>query len=171
SMLRQAGAIETDSYTELMDILQVLACQPVPRGPRLSVIGNAPAVNRLTVENARSTGHEVVDVQDIRTLDAALIGQQNTQYVTESIRNTIDAVQADAIIVLIQPGLHQDKGDATQLALAIQDAAGDSEITIMASFTAVLEEAFSPTSIIGRGELRFSDGEESYDQKTNRPQK
>lgn len=169
SMLRQAGAIETDSYTELMDILQVLACQPVPRGPRLSVIGNAPAVNRLTVENARSTGLEVVDVQDLGTLDTALIGQQTTQDVTEAIRNTIDAGQADAIIVLIQPGLHQDKGDATQLALAIQDAAGDSEITIMASFTAVLEEAFSPTSIIGRGELRFTDGAENSEQQTNGP--
>src|SRR5699024_11356606 len=38
SMLRQAGAIEPDSYTELMDILQVVACLPVLHGPRASLI-------------------------------------------------------------------------------------------------------------------------------------
>src|SRR5699024_12374514 len=98
-----------------------------------------------------------------------LIGQPTTHDVTEAIRNSMDAGQADAIIVLIQPGLHQDKGDATQLALAIQDAAGDSEITIMASFTAVLEEAFSPTSVVGRGELGCTDGAEYDEKHTNGP--
>ncbi|HIY86201.1 MAG TPA: GNAT family N-acetyltransferase [Candidatus Yaniella excrementavium] len=154
SMLRQAGAIETDSYTELIDILQVLACQPVPAGPRLTVIGNAPAINRLTVENARSAGLEIVDVQDIAILDAAHSVDQAVETLTKSIREALEAGQTDAIIVLVQPSMYQSDGDARRIAQAINDACGDTDVSIMASFTAVLEQNFSPTTIIGDGKLR-----------------
>lgn len=154
SMLRQAGAIQTDSYAQMMDILQVLACQPVPAGPRLTVIGNAPALNRLTVENARISGLEVVDVQNIGILDAEHSVEDAVETVTQAIRTAIDSGQTDAIIVLVQPGMHQLDGDAAQLAQAISEVADDSAVTVVASFTAVLEKTFNPTSIIGQGTLR-----------------
>ena len=164
SMLRQAGAIETDSYTELIDILQVLACQPVPAGPRLTVIGNAPAINRLTVENARSAGLEIVDVQDVAILDAEHSVEQAIETLTKVIQESIDAGQTDAIIVLVQPSMYQSEGDARMIAQAISHAGGDTDVSIMASFTAVLERNFSPTTIIGEGKLRDQLTAESDDQ-------
>lgn len=164
SMLRQAGAIETDSYTELIDILQVLACQPVPAGPRLTVIGNAPAINRLTVENARSAGLEIVDVQDVAILDAEHSVEQAIETLTKIIQESIDAGQTDSIIVLVQPSMYQSDGDARMIAQAISHAGGDTDVSIMASFTAVLERNFSPTTIIGEGKLRDQLTAESDDQ-------
>lgn len=164
SMLRQAGAIETDSYTELIDILQVLACQPVPAGPRLTVIGNAPAINRLTVENARSAGLEIVDVQDVAILDAEHSVEQAIEMLTKVIQESIDAGQTDSIIVLVQPSMYQSEGDARMIAQAISHAGGDTDVSIMASFTAVLERNFSPTTIIGEGKLRDQLTAESDDQ-------
>src|SRR5690625_6884393 len=119
---RQSGAIETDSYAAMLDILQVLACQPVPAGPRLTVIGNAPALNRLAVENARSVGLEIVDVQDIAMLDAEHSVEDAIESVTQAIPMALQAGQTDAILVVVQPGMHQRDGDAARLAQAIHTA-------------------------------------------------
>ena len=156
SMLRQSGAIETDSYAAMLDILQVLACQPVPAGPRLTVIGNAPALNRLAVENARSVGLEIVDVQDIATLDTEHSVEDAIESVTQAITTTLQAGQTDAILVVVQPGMRQRDGDAARLAQAINTASDNDAVTVLASFTAVLEETFTPTSIISDGTLRDS---------------
>ncbi|GAA4472281.1 bifunctional GNAT family N-acetyltransferase/acetate--CoA ligase family protein [Enteractinococcus fodinae] len=154
SMLRQSGAIETDSYAALMDILQVLACQPVPAGPRLTVLGNAPSLNRLTVENARSAGLEIVEVQDIPTPGDQHSIDDVIDSLTAAIRTATQSGQTDAIIVVMQPGMQQREGDAARLAQAINDVADDSSITVLASFTAVLENTFNPTAIAGQGQLR-----------------
>jgi acyl-CoA synthetase (NDP forming)/ribosomal protein S18 acetylase RimI-like enzyme len=154
SMLRQAGAIETASYAAMMDILQVLACQPVPAGPRLTVIGNAPAINRLTVENARASGLEVVEVQDVPMLDAEHSVDEAIETVTEAITAAIQAGQTDAIVVVVQPGMHQHDGDAMRLAQAINAAAENPIVTVVASFSAVLEKAFTPTAIVSDGQVR-----------------
>src|SRR5690625_6638340 len=52
---RQSGAIETDSYAAMLDILQVLACQPVPAGPRLTVIGKDRKSTRLNSSHVASS--------------------------------------------------------------------------------------------------------------------
>lgn len=156
SMLRQSGAIETDSYAAMMDILQVLACQPVPAGPRLTVLGNAPSLNRLTIESARSIGLEIVDNQDIPMMDAEHSVEEAIESVTSAIRTATQSGQTDAIIVVIQPGMHQLDGDATRVAQAINEAAADNSVTVLASFTAVLEKTFNPTTIISDGKLRNS---------------
>lgn len=169
SMLRQAGAIETDSYTAMMDILQVLACQPVPAGPRLTVIGNAPALNRLTVENARTAGLEVVGVQDIRMLDAEHPVEETIQAVTQTIETVVQSGQTDAIIVLVQSGMYQQEGDAVKVAQAINEVAGDTDVTILASFTSVLEKNFRPTSVISNGKLRQGPVDEGDDAERVKP--
>lgn len=163
SMLRQSGAIETDSYAALMDILQVLACQPVPAGPRLTVLGNAPSLNRLTVENARSAGLEIVDVQDIPVPDAQHSVEDAIDAITTAIGAVMQAGQTDAIIVVMQPGMHQREGDAARVAQAINDVADDSSITVLASFTAVLETTFNPTAVAGEGQLREREPEADPD--------
>lgn len=165
SMLRQAGAIGTDSSTELMDILQVLACQPVPAGPRLTVIGNAPALNRLTAENARSSGLEVVEVQEIDMLDADHSVEDTIDAVRTAIQAAASKGHTDAIMVVVQARMYQLDGDSAALAHAMSDIDVDNDVTIMASFTAVLEENFERTSIIGKDQVRDDIPEEVADQQ------
>ena len=157
SMLRQAGAIETDSYMAMLDILQVLACQPVPAGPRLTVIGNAPALNRLTVENARTAGLEIVDTHDVAMLDAEHTVEEAIDSITKAITTTLQAGQTDAMLVVVQPSMHQSRGDAARLAQAIQAVGDNTDVTVIVSFTAVLEESFQPTSIMSDGTLRHNE--------------
>lgn len=55
----QAGIIQVDSISELFDCAALLACQPLPKGPRVAVVGNSAALNWLAVDAARSEGLRV----------------------------------------------------------------------------------------------------------------
>ncbi|MFD3745123.1 GNAT family N-acetyltransferase [Nocardia sp. NPDC058633] len=55
----QAGIIQVDSISELFDCAALLACQPLPRGPRVAVVGNSAALNWLAIDAARSEGLHV----------------------------------------------------------------------------------------------------------------
>ncbi|WP_446223169.1 bifunctional acetate--CoA ligase family protein/GNAT family N-acetyltransferase [Nocardia sp. IBHARD005] len=55
----QAGIIQVDSISELFDCAALLACQPLPKGPRVAVVGNSAALNWLAIDAARSEGLHV----------------------------------------------------------------------------------------------------------------
>ncbi|WP_147123967.1 GNAT family N-acetyltransferase, partial [Nocardia neocaledoniensis] len=55
-LFTQAGVIQVDSISELFDCAALLACQPLPRGPRVAVVGNSAALNWLAIDAAQSEG-------------------------------------------------------------------------------------------------------------------
>ncbi|WKG07677.1 GNAT family N-acetyltransferase [Nocardia sp. PE-7] len=55
----QAGIIQVDSISELFDCAALLACQPLPKGPRVAVVGNSAALNWLAIDAARGEGLRV----------------------------------------------------------------------------------------------------------------
>ncbi|WP_410869654.1 GNAT family N-acetyltransferase [Nocardia sp. A7] len=55
----QAGIIQVDSISELFDCAALLACQPLPKGSRVAVVGNSAALNWLAIDAARSEGLRV----------------------------------------------------------------------------------------------------------------
>ncbi|MFD4430302.1 GNAT family N-acetyltransferase, partial [Nocardia sp. NPDC058497] len=55
-LFAQAGIIQVDSISELFDCAALLACQPLPRGPRVAVVGNSAALNWLAIDAAHSEG-------------------------------------------------------------------------------------------------------------------
>ncbi|MFD4457738.1 GNAT family N-acetyltransferase [Nocardia sp. NPDC058480] len=55
----QAGIIQVDSISELFDCAALLACQPLPKGPRVAVVGNSAALNWLAIDAARGEGLHV----------------------------------------------------------------------------------------------------------------
>ncbi|MFB7875202.1 GNAT family N-acetyltransferase [Nocardia sp. NPDC056064] len=58
-LFAQAGIIQVDSISELFDCAALLATQPLPRGPRVAVIGNSAALNWLAIDAAHSEGLRV----------------------------------------------------------------------------------------------------------------
>ncbi|MEU4813168.1 GNAT family N-acetyltransferase [Nocardia fluminea] len=58
-LFAQAGIIQVDSISELFDCAALLACQPLPKGPRVAVVGNSAALNWLAIDAARSEGLRV----------------------------------------------------------------------------------------------------------------
>jgi acyl-CoA synthetase (NDP forming) len=56
ALFRQAGVIRVDTVAELFDVGLVLAHQPIPRGPRLAILGNAYGPGVLAADAASSAG-------------------------------------------------------------------------------------------------------------------
>ncbi len=83
AMFRQAGVIQVESLDEMFDVAQLLAHQPLPRGNRISIVGNSDAMGLLVADAATSVGLHVsepislgagADADDFeQALDTALI--------------------------------------------------------------------------------------------------
>jgi acyl-CoA synthetase (NDP forming) len=59
-MFRQSGVIQVDTLTQLFDVATVLTFQPLPRGPRVSVIGNSDALAVLAADACETQGLDLV---------------------------------------------------------------------------------------------------------------
>ena len=59
AMLRQAGVIRVENVHQLFDVAQLLVHQPLPRGPRVAIVGNSTALGALTAEACVSWGLEI----------------------------------------------------------------------------------------------------------------
>lgn len=60
SMLRQAGVIRVENLHQLFDVAQLVVNQPIPRGPRVAIVGNSDALGALTADNAVSWDLQIV---------------------------------------------------------------------------------------------------------------
>ncbi|MFN0028309.1 MAG: GNAT family N-acetyltransferase [Acidimicrobiales bacterium] len=58
ALLGQAGVIETDSLVDLVGVARLLACQPLPRGPRVCVVANNAGSAALAEHTLRQVGLE-----------------------------------------------------------------------------------------------------------------
>lgn len=58
-LFAHAGLIQVDSISELFDCAALLACQPLPAGPRVAVVGNSAALNWLAVDAVTAEGLRV----------------------------------------------------------------------------------------------------------------
>lgn len=149
SMLDQAGVIQVDNHSDLMDLLQVLACQPIPAGERIGVLGNAEAMNRLVIDAAQRQGMKVTRVDLIEALDAGHTVDDAIRSFTRGVREAIESQQIDGLVVVVQSGMHQLPGQTRDLAEAIAEASEDSSVTVVTSFTAVLDDEFRISGIVG----------------------
>ena len=55
-LLRQSGVVRVDSQHALLDVVQLLAHQPVPAGRRVAVVAGSPALAAVVAEAAESAG-------------------------------------------------------------------------------------------------------------------
>src|SRR5215210_4295349 len=56
AMFKQAGVIQVDTLDEMFDVAQLLAHQPLPRGPRVAIVGNSDALGLLAADAAAASG-------------------------------------------------------------------------------------------------------------------
>jgi acyl-CoA synthetase (NDP forming)/RimJ/RimL family protein N-acetyltransferase len=56
ALFAQAGVIRADSLGEMLDAAQLLTDQPLPKGSRLGIIGNAGGLNVLAADAAEAAG-------------------------------------------------------------------------------------------------------------------
>jgi acyl-CoA synthetase (NDP forming)/RimJ/RimL family protein N-acetyltransferase len=93
-LLRQAGVIRVATVTELFDVAQLLASQPLPAGRRLAVVANTVTLAQLAVSAASALGLSCTEPFMLRHGSSA----QEYGEATE-----LAAREADAVLAIVVP--------------------------------------------------------------------
>ena len=113
ALFRQAGVITVDNVLQMFDALSLLACQPLPRGRRVAVVGTSVSLNSLGADAVSALGLEVTRRDDL-PFDAT------PDMLRESV---IEAAQeADSVLSLVVPPY---SSDGTELAAVLPGAAAE----------------------------------------------
>ncbi|MDV7098735.1 GNAT family N-acetyltransferase [Gordonia amicalis] len=130
-MLEQAGVIQVDTIPELFDCAALFAYQPLPRGPRVRIIGNSSVLGSLAADQARNGGLEVVDNIDL--------GAGATEELFEdAVSAAMTDTGVDAIVVVFVPPVAVDADwHARALMAAANTPGADGAKPIVTTFLAV----------------------------------
>lgn len=149
AMFDQAGVMQVDTLGELFDVASLLCLQPLPKGRRISVIGNSDALGVLTADACEASGLEVAG-------EPLLIGHASTvDDLVEAVGAAIASPDSDAVIVLYVPVL---RGQNPRFAEALQRLAETSTKPVLGVFMASDESrrviaVDGPHGLPGRGSI------------------
>ena len=99
AMLRQAGVIRVENIHQLFDVAQLLLHQPLPRGPRVAIVGNSDALGTLTAQAAVSWGLDVVH-GPVSLPTEARAGQ-----FSKALQEAFDDPEVDSVLTCFIPPL------------------------------------------------------------------
>lgn len=111
SMLEQSGVIPVGNHDSLMDVLQVLATQPLPVGGRLGVLADSPAMAAALADAAARHGLDPVRSDGDLALDGTR--GQTEEAMAAALEAMLDDEDVDAVAVCRQPGLDGTHRDLT----------------------------------------------------------
>jgi acyl-CoA synthetase (NDP forming)/RimJ/RimL family protein N-acetyltransferase len=117
ALFRQAGVIRVDSLSQLYDVACLLACQPLPAGRRVAVVGTSRSLATLAEDSLLALGLTVGNRTDL-PFDVAP---------AELSRAVVAAAaDADAVLALVVPPYGSDGSDlAGVLPGAAAEAGGE----------------------------------------------
>lgn len=125
AMLRQAGVIRVDDLHQLFDVAQLVVHQPIPKGRRVAIVGNSPAMGALTAEACLSWGLQVAH-GPVSVPTEVSVGQFADALAAAFADPHVDSVLA----CLIPPLVTSD----TEMAAVVAERASDSDKTCVATF-------------------------------------
>lgn len=112
AMFRQAGVIQVESLNEMFDVAQLLAHQPLPRGNRISIVGNSDAVALIVADSAAESGLQVVG--------AVSLGADATADDFEAaIESELANDNVDALVAIYIPPLNTTGEDVANVLAAV----------------------------------------------------
>ncbi|WP_010524132.1 GNAT family N-acetyltransferase [Nesterenkonia sp. F] len=117
SMLEQSGVIPVGNHDSLMDVLQVLAGQPLPVDGRLGVLADSPAMAAALADAAARHGLHPVRSDGALTLDGTRRRAEET--LAAALEAMLDDEDVDAVAVCLQPGLDGAHRDLTETIAAV----------------------------------------------------
>ncbi|MEO9328654.1 bifunctional acetate--CoA ligase family protein/GNAT family N-acetyltransferase [Gordonia aurantiaca] len=130
-MLEQSGVIQVETIPELFDCAALFAYQPLPRGPRVRIIGNSSVLGSLAADTARSGGLEVVDTIDLGA------GATEEQF-EDAVSAAMCDPGVDSIVVVFVPPVAVDADwHARALMAAANTPDADGAKPIVTTFLAV----------------------------------
>jgi acyl-CoA synthetase (NDP forming)/RimJ/RimL family protein N-acetyltransferase len=126
AMFKQAGVIQVDTLDEMFDVAQLVAHQPLPRGPRVAVVGNSDALGMLAADAASAVGLEV-------RLPIALGADATAEDFERAIDTAIDNPEVDSVIAVFIPPIDTTGEQVANVLAAVGE---QSDKPLMSSFLA-----------------------------------
>ncbi|WP_303631841.1 GNAT family N-acetyltransferase [Streptomyces somaliensis] len=120
ALLRQAGVIRVDTVTELVDAGLLLAGQPLPRGPRVAILGNSESLGLLAYDACLTEGLRPLPPRDLTT--AATPDDFRAALAGALCDDACDAVVVTAIPWVGPQGTVEPTGGGEALADALRTA-------------------------------------------------
>ncbi|QAY62856.1 GNAT family N-acetyltransferase [Xylanimonas allomyrinae] len=123
AMLRQAGVIRAENTHQLIDIAQVLAHQPLPRGGRVGILASSAALAALVAEAAAANGLVVAASSDFLAPERS----------ADDVRRSVEALYADDacdVVVVVDVPVVMPRGDVVARTVA-QAAARTGRTTVV----------------------------------------
>ncbi|MFF4035456.1 GNAT family N-acetyltransferase [Streptomyces sviceus] len=116
ALLRQAGVIQVDTITELVDTGLLLARQPLPGGPRVAILGNSESLGLLTYDACVAEGLRPSTPLDLTT---AAVPEDFHVALARALADD----SCDAVIVTAIPAVGEGTAGDAALAEALRSAA------------------------------------------------
>ncbi|MFD6419918.1 GNAT family N-acetyltransferase [Streptomyces sp. NPDC060194] len=120
ALLRQAGVIRVDTVTELVDVGLLLAGQPLPKGPRVAILGNSESLGLLTYDACLTEGLRPSRPLDLTT--AATPADFRTALAAALADDAHDAVIVTAIPSVAEGVTPGSEGRGEVLGAALREA-------------------------------------------------
>ncbi|MGA8986441.1 GNAT family N-acetyltransferase [Aeromicrobium sp.] len=112
AMFRQAGVIQVDTLDEMFDVAQLLAHQPLPRGNRVSIVGNSDAVALIVADAASAAGLQVTE-------PVSLGADANADDFEAAIETAIASPEIDALVAIYIPPLNTSGEEVANVLAAV----------------------------------------------------
>jgi acyl-CoA synthetase (NDP forming)/RimJ/RimL family protein N-acetyltransferase len=112
AMFRQAGVIQVDTLDEMFDVAQLLAHQPLPRGNRISVVGNSDAVALIVADAAAAAGLQVAE-------PVSLGADANADDFEVAIESALASPDVDALVAVYIPPLNTTGEEVANVLAAV----------------------------------------------------
>jgi acyl-CoA synthetase (NDP forming)/GNAT superfamily N-acetyltransferase len=122
ALFEKSGVIRVDTLTELFDVAQLLAYQPLPPGSRVATVTNSSALGVLVADACAAAaldGVATVDVGPDADVPTFMAG----------VREAID--RADALVAVFAPALATPGDDYAQ---ALAEIAATSQVPVLTTF-------------------------------------
>ncbi len=98
ALFASTGIIRVDTVAQLLDVVTLLAHQPLPRGPRVAVVGNSTAVGLLAVDSLLGSGLVLAGSAPV---DIGATG--SPEAFAAATRTALDAPEVDALLAVFVP--------------------------------------------------------------------
>lgn len=147
SLFEQAGVIRVDDLIQLFDVGQLLACQPLPAGPRVGLVSNSDALGLLAVDACVSAELEPRPPVNLgATAGAAEFGT--------ALAGVLADPDVDAAVVIYMPPI---PGDSRSVAAELVRVSREAGKPVLATFEGQLgmppELRTDPGALPARGSV------------------